>query len=83
MRKTIPTKMVLACLRLDEEIYGLQIIKATKLKGGTVYPILRRLEEHGLVESRVERPTPMNRPLRRYYWLTIRGFTRQLEWESD
>lgn len=50
--------------------YGFEIMRATDLPSGTVYPILRRLEDGGLVESRWEDPGAAHekgRPPRRYY----------------
>ena len=46
---------------------------ATDLPSGTVYPILRRIEEEGLVRARWERESDARReqrPPRRYYELT-------------
>jgi DNA-binding PadR family transcriptional regulator len=55
---------------------------ATDLPSGTVYPILRRLDEEGLVRSRWERETLARReqrPPRRYYELTAAGESRLAE----
>jgi DNA-binding PadR family transcriptional regulator len=50
MRLTTPTKLVLlACLQGAR--YGFDIIDLTALSSGTVYPILRRLEQQGLLRS--------------------------------
>ena len=74
-RITYPTALVLLGLR-QGLIHGFDIIDATGLRSGTVYPILRRLEEAGLVRSRWER-APLarqeGRPPRRYYQLTGAG----------
>lgn len=56
--------------------YGFDIMELTGLPSGSVYPILRRFEEHGLVESawedeRVARAD--GRPRRRHYRLTDAG----------
>jgi DNA-binding PadR family transcriptional regulator len=51
---------------------------ATDLPSGTVYPILRRLNDDGLVKSRWERDAVarrQQRPPRRYYELTAAGET--------
>lgn len=56
--------------------YGFDIIDATGLPSGTVYPILGRLEEDGLVTSSWEDPEAAHqekRPPRRYYELTGAG----------
>jgi PadR family transcriptional regulator len=72
IRLTYPTAMVLQAL--DRGVtHGFDIIEATGVRSGTVYPVLRRLEEAGLVRSRWE-PVAVarreNRPPRKYYELT-------------
>jgi PadR family transcriptional regulator len=56
--------------------HGFDILDATGLPSGTVYPILRRLEHDGLASSRWE-PVKIaqheQRPPRRYYALTGKG----------
>jgi PadR family transcriptional regulator PadR len=50
--------------------YGFDIMEATGLPSGTVYPVLSRLERDGLVKSRWEdedRAAEEGRPARRYY----------------
>jgi DNA-binding PadR family transcriptional regulator len=56
--------------------YGFDISDATGLPSGTVYPVLRRLEEAGLLRSRweaVQTARAELRPPRRYYTLTAAG----------
>lgn len=56
--------------------YGFDVMDATGLASGTVYPILSRLEKRGLLESRWEDPEverPGGRPPRRYYAVTDEG----------
>jgi len=55
--------------------YGFEVMRVTELPSGTVYPLLRRLESSGLVESSWERTDPAQegRPRRRYYALTPPG----------
>lgn len=56
--------------------YGFEIMRATGLPSGTVYPLLRRLEAGGLVRSRWEdqdRAHADGRPARRYYEATREG----------
>ena len=58
--------------------HGFDILGATGLPSGSVYPLLRRLEHAGLVESRWEDVTDAHeaaRPQRRYYALTSPGRT--------
>lgn len=53
--------------------YGYDLMKAAGVKSGTLYPLLARLEQDGLVSSGWEVPqTPGQRP-RRYYRLTGEG----------
>jgi PadR family transcriptional regulator, regulatory protein PadR len=50
--------------------YGFDIVHATGLPTGTVYPLLRRLEARGMVESRWEDEGEAHaegRPARRHY----------------
>jgi DNA-binding PadR family transcriptional regulator len=56
--------------------YGFEIMRATHLPSGTVYPLLRRLEASGLVDSRWEdagKAQGEGRPTRRYYQPTPAG----------
>ena len=55
--------------------YGLEIARATGLKGGSLYPILSRLEEAGWVQGEWEGIDPHDegRPPRRYYAITDAG----------
>jgi PadR family transcriptional regulator PadR len=56
--------------------YGFDIMELTGLPSGSVYPILRRFEEHGLVESEWEDADEAHadrRPRRRNYRLTDVG----------
>jgi PadR family transcriptional regulator PadR len=52
--------------------YGYDISRNTGLKSGTLYPILMRLAEHALLETRWEDPEP-GRPPRHMYRLTADG----------
>lgn len=57
-----------------EETYGFELAGATGLPSGTIYPILRRLEDEKLIRSRwVEVQTDTQRRNRRYYALTAAG----------
>lgn len=56
--------------------FGFDVMDATGLTSGTVYPALERLEELGLARSRWERPAVAHRdarPARRYFELTASG----------
>jgi PadR family transcriptional regulator PadR len=75
MRLTYHTALVLHAL-LDGRHYGFDIMDATHLPSGTVYPILRRLNAEGYVRSRWEKDglaRREQRPPRRYYELTSGG----------
>ena len=61
--------------------YGFDIMDATGLPSGTVYPALRRMEADGLIASQWEaekKALAEQRPARKYYRLT-RGGTHTLE----
>ena len=56
--------------------YGFEIMEATGLASGTVYPILRRLARLRYIEARWEDErvaTREGRPRRRYYVITPRS----------
>jgi len=58
----------------SDETYGFALAEATGLPSGTIYPILRRLEEDGFVKSRwAEVEGGSQRRRRRYYELTGEG----------
>ena len=71
IRMTYPTALVLEALD-QGHVYGFDIIDATRLRSGTVYPLLRRLEEFALVRSKWEKvgeARKESRPPRKYYEL--------------
>ena len=75
MRLTYPTTLVLQAL-LQGHHHGFDIMDATGLPSGTVYPILRRLDAESYVRSRWEKEglaRREQRPPRRYYELTASG----------
>lgn len=57
------------------ELYGLQLLRATNLKSGTLYPLLDRLEDGGMLKSRweAEDTSTSGGPRRRFYRLTASG----------
>lgn len=59
----------------DKDWYGLELMDATKLKSGTVYPITHRLREDNWLSSARENidPEKEGRPPRRLYRLTALG----------
>jgi len=70
--QAIDVLMVLGNARGDW-LYGLQIAEATGLKSGSLYPILIRLDERRLVESRWLEPERPGRPARHAYRITAAG----------
>ena len=75
MNVTFPTALVLQALASGYH-YGFDIIDATNLPGGTVYPALRRLEDERLVRSHWEKAAVAQRegrPPRRYYEIQPAG----------
>lgn len=75
MRRSPQTLLVLAeFLQCEREWrYGYDISRNTGLKSGTLYPILMRLAEHGLLETSWETAAPEGRPPRHMYKLTQDG----------
>ncbi|WP_080797926.1 PadR family transcriptional regulator [Arabiibacter massiliensis] len=75
-------EMLVLKLLVREEKYGYQLITelrertdgAISLKEGTLYPILYRLEDSGLVESRLAARADKE-PARKYYAITGEGRT--------
>jgi PadR family transcriptional regulator PadR len=71
-----------------EPLYGYQIAKrldgaadgSLPVKQGTLYPVLRSLEEQGLLASRVE-PSVAGPP-RKYYSITAEGCEALGDWKS-
>ena len=77
VRVSHQTKLVLQVF-LDapsDETYGFEIARAAGLPAGTIYPILRRLENAGWIDSRWEEidESEEGRRRRRYYRLTGEG----------
>lgn len=73
--------------RSTEPLYGYQIAKrlgegsgeGAPVKQGTLYPVLRSMEENGLLSSRVE--PSVSGPPRKYYEITERGAEVLEEWK--
>ena len=83
---------LLLCLLEQQPMYGYQIIKELearsqgyfKLKEGTLYPALHRLEKAGLIIGKWK-VLPNNRP-RRYYYITAKGHSKlameKIQWRD-
>lgn len=81
---TYPTAAVLLAIRSGHR-YGFDIMDATGLPDGTVYPILRRLERRGVLAGKWEDEDSARaeqRPQRRYYQLTPVGEASMAEVET-
>ena len=74
-------EMILLCLIAEKETYGYEIITQLNRGGaavlgyareGTVYPILYRLQEAGLLQCRMA-PAAANGGSKKYYSLTKKG----------
>jgi PadR family transcriptional regulator, regulatory protein PadR len=57
----------------DDWRHGYELSKQTGLPSGTLYPILIRLADRGLLDSRWEPPRQPGRPPRHAYRLTADG----------
>jgi PadR family transcriptional regulator, regulatory protein PadR len=53
--------------------YGYEISKQTGLKSGTLYPLLMRLSDQGLLDSQWQDPERPGKPPRHAYKLTSSG----------
>jgi PadR family transcriptional regulator PadR len=85
----IVSLVLLAILeRSTEPLYGYQIARSIEgswqeggpVKQGTLYPVLRSMEETGLLASRVE--PSVSGPPRKYYTITDRGRAVLADWKS-
>jgi len=53
--------------------HGYDLMKETGLLSGTLYPLLMRMTEQGLVEAEWREPAQVGRPARHAYRLTAAG----------
>lgn len=53
--------------------HGYDLMKATGILSGTLYPLLMRMTEQGLVEAEWREPEQPGRPARHAYRLTAKG----------
>lgn len=72
---SVQTLAVLEALanRPSDWLYGLELAKITGLKSGSLYPILIRLADRALLESRWLEPSGTGRPPRHAYRITAYG----------
>ena len=67
------------CATPSQWRHGYGIARDTGLKSGTLYPVLIRLADRGLVEARWEDEQPAGRPRRHLYRLTPEGLATATE----
>ena len=74
-RPSKQTAAVLAALAREPQVsrYGYELGKEVGLEAGTLYPILMRLTDRGLLEASWETDPPAGRPPRHLYRLTGPG----------
>jgi PadR family transcriptional regulator, regulatory protein PadR len=53
--------------------HGYDLMKGTGLSSGTLYPLLMRMTDQGLVEAEWREPAQLGRPARHAYRLTTAG----------
>lgn len=61
--------------RTGSSLHGYELMQEAEVASGTLYPLLMRFEESGLLTSKWEQPEPdaSGRPRRRLYQLTALG----------
>ena len=71
------TRAVLEALAAQPQAwrYGYDLSKETGLKSGTLYPLLMRLSDQGLLEAEWRAPLQPGRPWRHAYRLTGAGLS--------
>src|SRR6185369_17119369 len=77
-RNRRPSKQMLALLdalsaQAQQWRHGYDLIKETGLASGTLYPLLMRMTDQGLVEAEWREPEQLGRPARHVYRLTSAG----------
>ena len=53
--------------------HGYDLMKETGLSSGTLYPLLMRMAEKGIIEAQWQEPARPGRPARHAYRLTLAG----------
>ncbi len=84
MRSRRPSKQTMAVvLALAENPptwrHGYELCQRLNLKAGSLYPILMRLAERGMLEAAWEEDAPVGRPPRHLYRLTGSGLAMAAE----
>ena len=83
-RNRRPSKQMLSLLgalsaRSQQWRHGYDLMKETGLSSGTLYPLLMRMTDQGLVEAVWRAPERPGRPARHVYRLTTVGIALALE----
>jgi DNA-binding PadR family transcriptional regulator len=60
-------------VRTQQWRHGYDLMKETGLSSGTLYPLLMRMADSGLIESEWREPEKLGRPARHTYRLTAAG----------
>lgn len=71
--KQMRTLLKALCVRPLDWRHGYDLMKETGLLSGTLYPLLMRMTEQGLVEAEWRAPVQPGRPARHAYRLTAAG----------
>jgi PadR family transcriptional regulator, regulatory protein PadR len=84
IRKRQPSKQMRALLdslvkQRQQWRHGYDLMKETGLSSGTLYPLLMRMTDQGLVESEWREPAQPGRPARHAYRLTAAGLALALQ----
>lgn len=88
VRKRQPSKqmrILLDALSAERQQWrhGYDLMRETGLSSGTLYPLLMRMTDQGLVEAEWREPAHPGRPARHAYRLTAAGFALALERPGD
>lgn len=83
-----PSKQMLKLLRALSALpykwrHGYDLMKETGLLSGTLYPLLMRMSDQGLVEAEWREPSQPGRPARHAYRLTQNGLALARSIESE
>ena len=68
--------------RRREWRHGYDLMKETGLSSGTLYPLLMRMSDRGLVEAEWREPAQPGRPARHAYRLTAAGQALAVETQA-
>ena len=78
-------ELVVLCSLMDGDKYGFELVsyvsQGVNMSEGTVYPLLKRLRDDGLVTTYLVESS--GGPARKYYHLTDQGLTKTRQLRSD